>query len=172
MTRKNFGLVGASALVCGLALALAGIATALPEPRAVGSVEYSGVWVPAGGTVNFSFVAAGTPTDASGRVQYQRRATGFEANSAGEVTCYLQIGNQAYMSGTFDRPFLSGPSEIAFWVATVIDGDTTDGVDKAIVFLEADRAILCDAPGIVSFLDSEVANTPVTRGQVQVLGAS
>jgi len=172
MNRKNLGLVGASALVFGLTLALAGIATALPQPRAVGSVEYSGVWVPAGGTVKFSFVAAGTPTDASGRVQYQRIATGFDANSAGPMTCYLQVGNQAYFSGTFDRPFLSGPTEIAFWYATVIDGDATGGVDKAIVFLAADHSIACDDPGTMSFLDSEVANTQVTRAQVHVMGAS
>ena len=172
MKRKNFGIAGASALVVGLALVLAGIATALPQPRAVGSVEYSGVWVPAGGTVSFSFVAAGTPTDASGRVEYQRRAEGFDANSAGPVTCYLQVGNQAYFSGTFDRPFLSGPTEIAFWYATVIDGDATGGVDKAIVFLAVDHAIACDDPGRMSFLNSEVASTPVARGQVEVMGAS
>ena len=66
---------------------------------------------------------------------------GFDANSAGPVTCYLQVGNQAYFSGTFEHPFLSGPTEIAFYYATVIDGAGTSGVDKAIVFLAADHAV-------------------------------
>jgi hypothetical protein len=173
MTRKHLGLVGAGGMLFMLALAWAGIATALPaQPRAAGSVEYGGVWVPSDGAVSFSFVASGSPSAATGRVQYQRRATGFEATSAGSVTCYLQVGNRGYLSGTLDRPFLSGPTEIGFFTATVVDGDATGGVDKAIVFLGADHVIPCDDPGNMAFLNSEVENTTVTRAQVQLIGAS
>ena len=170
---RKFMLVIAAlgvALVAGSSLA--GIATALPEqPRAVGGIEYSGgSWLPPGASVKLSFVAAGTPTDASGRVQFRRSMTGFDANSAGPVTCYLQVGNQAYFSGTFDRPFLSGPTEITFFYATVVDGDPTGDVDKAIVFITAGQAVPCDEEGTMSFLDSQVTSNPVSQGQIQVLG--
>ena len=168
MTRMRFGFTGA--LVIGLTLALAGLAAALPQPRASGSVEYGGVWVQPDGTVSFSFTAAGTPSAATGRVQYQRSATGFEAKSAGSVTCYLQVGRQGYLSGTLDKPFLSGPTEIAYWYATVVDGGATDA-DRAIVFLAADP-VPCNGAGTMAFLDSEVTNTTVTRAQVQVIGGS
>jgi hypothetical protein len=156
-----------TALVAILALAGAGTASADVTDMATGGVEYQLDWT--AGSVSISLVARGTPASAAGRIEYRRVAPGFDANSGGTVTCYLQVGSRGYFSGTFDRPFLSGPTEIRFFSGTVIDGDQmSGGVDRAFVALGADSPIPCADPGTMSFLDAMSANSPVTQGNIQV----
>jgi hypothetical protein len=161
-------LAGAITLGAMLAAASAGAASPDPFDIATGGAEYQLDWI--AGSVSFSLVAQGTPTDAGGRIEYRRTAEGFDANSAGKVTCYLQVGNRGYFSGEFDRPFLSGPTEIPFFSGTVIDGDqeSGDGIDHAFVELNADSLVPCDDPGSMAFLDAMAATSPVTHGNIEV----
>lgn len=165
--RANLRLIAATMSLAAI-LAFAGTASAGVSDMATGGFEYQPEGIP-GWSVSIGLVAQGTPASANGRIEYRRIAEGFNANSAGTVTCYLQVGNQGYFSGVFDHPFLSGPTEIRFFSGTVIDGDQiAGGADKAVVTLNADSLIPCDDPGTMSFLDAMSTNSPVTHGNVQV----
>lgn len=153
-----------AATTAGIALAIGGV-----PGKATGGVEIRNTVTP--GSVDLAFVAQGTPSDATGRVEYRRDWQGFEANTAGSVTCYLQVGNQAYFSGEFDRPFYSGPTAIPYFAATAIDGDWTgDAVDMAVVQLGADHPFACDDAGVMNSLDAMLSqwNSVVVKGNVVV----
>jgi hypothetical protein len=128
---------------------------------AFGAGEYQGF-----GTESIHLLAQGTPAAATGRLVYRRAAPGFDANAAGRITCFLQVGNRGYFSGTFFHPFLSGPTEIRFFNGVVVDASLDGSADEAFVMLGADAPIPCDDPGTMAFLDS--MSTRITRGNFVV----
>jgi hypothetical protein len=159
--RQTWGLLLAAVMLAAV-LVIAGSATASSGgPMATGSVEFQGF-----GTISISLAAQGTPVDATGWMEYRRVAEGFDANSGGPVTCYLQIGNVAYFGGEFRRTFLSGPTEIRFFNGVVVDGEQAGEPDQASVMLGADAPIACDEPGTMTFLFA--TTTPVNRGNIVV----
>jgi hypothetical protein len=148
-------------LAAALTFAGAGTASADTTPMATAGVTYL---QESFATISFSLVAQGTPSAADGRFEYRRVADGFDAQSSGVVTCYLQIGNRGYFSGQFDRPFLSGPTEVLFFNGVVVDGDGAGEADSAAVMLGADAPIPCNEVGTMSFLDAIAS--PIVRGNV------
>jgi hypothetical protein len=165
---KPFWLAEAFAVAALMLLTAAvfvAIGTASPSSAgmATGAVAYEGF-----GTVSIALMAQGSPEAASGRMQFRRdvEGEGFDANSGGPVTCYLQVGNRGYFAGEFARTFFSGPTEIRFFNGIVVDGDALGEADKAFVTLGADRPIPCDDPGTMAFLDS--VSRPVVRGNIIV----
>jgi hypothetical protein len=165
--RKWFGrgLVGAAAAaLLVLTSGVAAATTASPNAgMATGAVAYEGF-----GTVSIALMAQGSPEAARGQMHFRRDAEGegFDANSGGPVTCYLQVGNRGYFAGEFARTFFSGPTEIRFFNGIVVDGDALGEADRAFVTLGADAPIPCDNPGMMAFLDS--VSRPVVRGNIIV----
>jgi hypothetical protein len=151
----------AVAVGSALLFAVTGIASAGDAGMATGAVTWQGF-----GTPSISLVAQGTPTDASGWMQFRRSVEGFDANSGGPVLCYLQVGNRAYFSGVFARTFFSGPTEVRFFNGLVVDGAQFGEPDSVAVALSADAPIPCTTSWENDFLDAVA--TPVTRGNIVV----
>ena len=145
------------------AFALVSVATAAGPSNgaAVGAVTYPYF----SGTANFDFFATGTPTKAVGKIYY-KLTWGQPINATGSVNCYQQYGNQAYLSGTWDKPIVFTGMTFQYFAATVVDGHQTGSPDQVYVTWSG-TPWPCTS---TDWLDWGLTITPpVTHGQVIVL---
>ena len=155
MSNHRRNLTSSLAAACAAGLLVAAPATAAPEPKAAGGVQYVNNL---GVDVKLSFTAQGTPASAKGNINF-RLASGLEVKA--EVDCLSQEGNQAVLSGR-----TKGNSQPGQFIRLVVQDNGEPGTTDLV---RASRRPLTEAPFNCA-MAVRPATQQVTNGNLQVLG--